>query len=41
MTSITPDDAYDWQDQRSSSSWLGVTVAFVTVLLAVGALTLL
>ncbi|HUA54926.1 MAG TPA: hypothetical protein VMB81_22290 [Candidatus Sulfotelmatobacter sp.] len=40
MTSITPDDDYDWQDHQSSS-WLGVVVAFLTVLLALASITLL
>jgi hypothetical protein len=39
MTSITPDDGYDWQDHETS--WLGVVVAFVTVLLALASITLL
>ena len=39
MTSITPDDGYDWQDHQSS--WPGVTVAFVTVLLALASIMLL
>jgi hypothetical protein len=39
MTSITPDDDYDWRDHQSS--WLDVTVAFLTVLLALASITLL
>jgi hypothetical protein len=39
MTSITPDDVDDGQDHPSS--WLGSTVAFLTVLLALASITLL
>jgi hypothetical protein len=39
MTSISPGDDYDWQDH--DSSWLGVGVAFLTVLLALASITLL